>query len=181
MVYGVRIVTPHPDGDQWEPFRSIRVDCFDVEDCRATVKRRREAAERRNGTLQWCCSRFQGAPKGTCSWCGEPIVLLDPEDHRRARRARHFGDEYEEGDVDCRVPYYRSRPADPRYLIQVRGDPCCVDCGEEGWEWDADHDVPLWDGGEHCPTNIVRRCVPCHKEKTSAEAKVRAARKRAAA
>lgn len=113
-----------------------------------------------------------------CSWCGEPIELVDPErDYRRRSRARHYGDEYEVGDRDCTRQFLRSYVFSERSLIEVRGDPECIDCGSTG-PWEADHDVPLWDGGEHCSSNIVRRCVPCHREKTKREATERAARRR---
>lgn len=45
-------------------------------------------------------------------------------------------------------------------------------------EWEADHDVPLEDGGEHTLENLRCRCVPCHRAKTAREAVARAARRR---
>jgi 5-methylcytosine-specific restriction endonuclease McrA len=115
--------------------------------------------------------------RGRCVWCGEPIELVDPDDYRRRARTRHRGDEYEVGDRNCHRAFMRSYVFSERELIEVRGDPECVDCGSTG-RWEADHDVPLWDGGEHCSSNIVRRCVPCHREKTRQEASARAARRR---
>lgn len=49
-----------------------------------------------------------------------------------------------------------------------------------GHTWEADHDTPLADGGDHGPAAVVTRCVPCHKAKTKAEAKRRAENRRKA-
>lgn len=113
-----------------------------------------------------------------CSWCGEPIILVDPKrDYRRRARRRHYGDEYEVGDRDCTRAFLHSYVFNERQLIEVRGDRNCIDCGSEG-PWEADHDEPLWKGGKHCSSNIVRRCVLCHREKTKREATERAALRR---
>jgi len=45
--------------------------------------------------------------------------------------------------------------------------------------WDADHIVPLSQGGDHHPRNLQTLCVPCHKLK-SAEDAARAAKRRRA-
>lgn len=118
--------------------------------------------------------------KGMCCWCGEPIVLADPDrEHRRRSRTRHRGDEHELGDGrDCHQLFLGSYAYTARQLVEQRGDPCCVYCGEVTEQWEADHQVPLEDGGGHDPTNIVRSCVPCHRAKTAAEATEHAARRR---
>ncbi len=46
--------------------------------------------------------------------------------------------------------------------------------------WEADHDVPLWNGGAHDVANLRVRCGPCHKGKTRREATERAALRRPA-
>lgn len=48
-------------------------------------------------------------------------------------------------------------------------------------EWEADHEIPLEDGGEHTLENLRCRCVFCHRAKTSRESVERAARRRVAA
>ena len=44
--------------------------------------------------------------------------------------------------------------------------------------WDADHIIPLDEGGRDSPDNIQRLCVPCHKEKTAEQAARRKRRPR---
>ena len=157
----------------------IALRCLDQNECRSYCRAKRDKAALRSGTLIWAESRFKVlAKKGECHWCGQAIVLADPTDHRRSRREYHRGDEHEVGDRDCSRERDRSYAYNPRALIQFRGDPCCVDCGDTGNDWDADHDHPLWDGGEHSPVNLVRRCSPCHKAKTAGEARQRAERRR---
>jgi 5-methylcytosine-specific restriction endonuclease McrA len=173
----------------------LRAECADPGECKAFRDAEQTRRELRSGPLEWRCSRFRAAGRGNCHWCGEPIVIADPDDYRRRARAYHRGDEHEAGDRNCQSEQYGSYTTDPRRLIQLRGDPCCVDCGDTGerfvaneggeggyWyqtgEWEADHDVPLWAGGEHSVTNIVRRCVDCHKKKTQREARERAERRR---
>lgn len=114
-----------------------------------------------------------------CCWCGEAIVLFDPFDHRRRQRTRHRGDEHEVGDGrNCHREFMGSYHWTARQLVEARADPCCIYCGEVTDKWEADHCVPLEDGGGHDPTNIVRACIPCHRRKTAAEARARAARRR---
>ena len=40
--------------------------------------------------------------------------------------------------------------------------------------WEADHRVPLWAGGANDLTNLQTLCIPCHRDKTRAEARERA-------
>jgi 5-methylcytosine-specific restriction endonuclease McrA len=47
-----------------------------------------------------------------------------------------------------------------------------------GPPWEADHEVPLEDGGEHSLDNLRCRCVPCHRDKTAREGAARAMRRR---
>lgn len=169
--------------------------CIDREACKERSGRAYENRQKRSGNLRWAQSRFERAdlPKGSCRWCGEPIVFVDDVPYRMKQRERHRGDEYEVGDRNCRREHDRTFAATPRDLIMHRGDPCCVDCGEaeiwhdpgdgtEGWwlpgDWEADHVIPVEDGGPHTPTNIARRCVDCHRRKTNAENAARRERKR---
>jgi 5-methylcytosine-specific restriction endonuclease McrA len=134
----------------------------------------------RGDVLIWLCGVGEGGPfeQGICVWCGELIELVDPDDYRRAQRVRHRGDECEVGDRNCLREFQRARVWKARDLVEIRGDPCCVDCGDIEAVWEADHEVPLADGGAHCPTNIVRRCRRCHRAKTIRENRERARRRR---
>ena len=61
-----------------------------------------------------------------------------------------------------------------RYVIWKRDHGVCAECGEEcDWRrypelddkrWDHHHVVPLSEGGEHHPDNIITLCTACHKE-----------------
>jgi hypothetical protein len=44
--------------------------------------------------------------------------------------------------------------------------------------WEAEHEIPIADDGEHTLANLRCRCVPCHVAKTAREAVERAARRR---
>lgn len=171
--------------------------CVDTVACKARSTAAYEKRQKRSGNLRWAQSRFESPnidlPKGSCRWCGEPILFVEDVPYRMKRRERHRGDEYEVGDRNCRREHDRTFAATPRDLIMHRGDPCCVDCGvadiwhdpgdgTEGWwlpvEWEADHDLAIEDGGPHTPTNICRRCVPCHRAKTNRENAARRAKRR---
>lgn len=134
-------------------------------------------------------------PPGTCLWCGEPIVLVDAADYRRRARTRHYGDEHEAGEQrKCRDAFLGSVVWAARDAVRWRerrdhdGIVACVDCGQvcEHFEdgvaiyWEADHEIPLADGGAHELDNLRCRCGPCHGAKTSREATVRAAVRRLA-
>lgn len=47
--------------------------------------------------------------------------------------------------------------------------------GAGGHVWEADHIVPLHRGGGGGLANLQTLCVPCHREKSAREARVRAA------
>jgi len=178
-------------------FSWLGARCLDDEACDARREKRYDASSRRSGTFRWCQSRFESPNiergKHDCRWCGEPIILAEGVSRRYAARQRHYGDEFEVGDRNCRAEYQRTYAYNGRDLVQKRGDPCCVDCGEaEVWvvndaydeggywlegDWEADHDIALEDGGPHEQTNIVRRCCECHRRKTARENAARRARR----
>ena len=58
----------------------------------------------------------------------------------------------------------------------------CADCpkklGTDPREIEFDHAVPLWLGGSDAPDNLQALCKPCHRVKTSREARERAKTKR---
>lgn len=183
------VVTP---AARWS---TMSARCLDTVACKVRSTTAYEKRQKRSGNLRWAMSRFERAdlPKGSCRWCGQPIVFVEGTDYRVKRRERHRGDEHEVGDRNCRREHDRTFAANPRELVIHRGDPCCVDCGEaevwhdpgdgtEGWwlqgQWEADHVIPIEDGGPHTPVNIARRCVRCHREKTNRENAARRAKRR---
>jgi 5-methylcytosine-specific restriction protein A len=142
-------------------------------------------AELRRAPLHRYCGIAQHPDQvfvaGACTWCGYRIVLIDPSDYRRAQRTRHRGDRHEFAFTfgtrtvkrNCRRAFNLSTIYGARDLVKFRRDPCCAECGRVDGDWEADHIVPLVDGGLHCPTNIQRLCVECHRAKTALEAVAR--------
>jgi len=143
--------------------------------------------------------RFSEAPRGTCRWCGEPIL---------------YGPGPKEGTVDrrrrwhpaCVAAYNASDPREVRRRLRRRDRGRCAACGldtvalrrelrgrgmtralrKRGFVprrslWEVDHVVPLVDGGSHDLDNLQTLCTPCHRAKTAEEARARAERLRAAA
>lgn len=108
---------------------------------------------------------------GFCRWCGETI-------------RNHAGtiNNKKKWHEQCLHEYFlRSRPMYARRFIWERDQGKCAKCDTEVkrryGDWDLDHIVPLIDGGSHGPENMQILCKPCHKVKTSQEAKERAKRK----
>lgn len=57
---------------------------------------------------------------------------------------------------------------------------CREDCGTGGRKWEADHAVPLIEGGSYELDNLRTLCVPCHRAETKALAGRRAQARRLA-
>jgi 5-methylcytosine-specific restriction endonuclease McrA len=98
----------------------------------------------RRGPLHVGEPKAPDSPLGVCRWCGERIVILDPDDYRRARRRYHYGDEHEEGDIDCLSRWKESTTWDARHAVKLRdleanGRLFCAACGlvvfEPGKPW----------------------------------------------
>ncbi|MDE3114164.1 MAG: hypothetical protein KGL26_01065 [Pseudomonadota bacterium] len=70
----------------------------------------------------------------------------------------------------------RPSSAAVRKIAWERDHGRCCDCGEVASSWDAEHEIPIWQGGAALdPANIKTRCRgACHKEKTRREATQRA-------
>lgn len=138
---------------------------------------------------------FTDAPRGTCRWCGKPI--LHPSGKRKGevnfRRRWHppCVDEYNESDP--REARRRVRKRDRGICVvcrldtnavrkEVRGRGRAAKLRERGFKvrgslWELDHVIPLIDGGTHELANLQTLCTPCHKRKTSQEARDRALRR----
>lgn len=122
-----------------------------------------------------------------CRWCDQPILKADGSPDRR--RNWH---------PECADAYLRAN--DPKRLrLQVwkRDKGICAVCGREdgsveriaraaraGYKpsdyalaqdpaWEADHIVPLKDGGSFDLENVQTLCVGCHKAKTAEENRAR--------
>ena len=140
--------------------------------------------------------RFTDAPRGTCRWCGEPIV------HGAGAR-RGQPDARRRWHPACVDVYNQSDPREARRRVRKRDRGFCARCGldtyalrrqhrgrgstrrvrELGFKprksfWELDHVVPLIDGGTHELSNLQTLCVPCHRAKSAGETRERAARVR---
>jgi 5-methylcytosine-specific restriction endonuclease McrA len=113
-----------------------------------------------------------GSPPGHCRWCGEAVTREDGTPNTRRRWHDPCLDEYR----------FRAWPDEARRVVFRRDHAVCaacgVDCLGEGLPWAADHIVPLADGGPHELENLQTLCGSCHRDKTSREARERAARRR---
>lgn len=93
----------------------------------------------RRGPLHLGAPACPDAPQGTCRWCGEPIILVEGADYRRARRRYHYGDEHEVGDRDCLSRWRGSVVWDARGAVRQReleahGRVFCAECGTVVYE-----------------------------------------------
>ncbi len=137
--------------------------------------------------------------RGTCRWCGHPIVRQDGRPDRR--RNWH---------PECVETYKLCWPGHARQRLKERDHGICASCGRDTvtrrlrksrpitprpddaryagaycravWTerraWELDHIVPLADGGSHELANMQTLCRPCHRTKTAREATERAQRRR---
>lgn len=104
---------------------------------------------------------------GVCAGCGR-----DCEAERRAWLDRTPGASFDDASPEGRAWF--ALPWEEREMIRQAW------MAEEPDGWDADHIVPLEDGGEHTLANAQTLCKPCHAVKTGRENSERAARRRAA-
>jgi 5-methylcytosine-specific restriction endonuclease McrA len=138
---------------------------------------------------------FSDAPRGTCRWCGEPILHGPGPKQGRAdfRRRWHPA---------CVAAYEASDPRVLRTTVRKRDRGVCCSCGVDtnrlrrelrgkgraaklralGFHprrslWELDHVVPLIEGGDHGGSNLQTLCVPCHRRKSAVEARSRACRR----
>jgi len=140
---------------------------------------------------------FTDAPRGTCRWCGEPILYTSgPRQGQLDRRRRWH--------PDCVDAYEASDPREARRQVRKRDKGRCAECGLDTYAlrrsvrgpgrtgalrklgfvprrslWELDHIEPLVDGGSHELSNLQTLCTPCHKQKTAKEARKRATQRKA--
>lgn len=114
-------------------------------------------------------------PRGCCPWCKRP----SPRGRARWHR-------------ECVAEHHAEHPGHQRQAVQARDHGVCASCtttpaerqadlragliGRQDVAWQADHIVPLADGGLNNLANLQTLCAPCHRGKTAAEATARAAR-----
>ena len=58
-----------------------------------------------------------------------------------------------------------------RRRVLLAGEFRCVDCRHISMSNQVDHHIPLEQGGTDSESNLVIRCIECHKAKTAAENK----------
>jgi 5-methylcytosine-specific restriction enzyme A len=87
-------------------------------------------------------------------------------DNRRARKATRL--------MPWNTDTGRTVPPALRRACFRRDNWCCVKCGYHGrphtGELHCDHIMPVAEGGTDILANLSTLCVPCHKQKTQAEA-----------
>lgn len=147
---------------------------------------------------------FWTAPKGYCRVCGEPCPTRRHRWHEScvtAYNALASGQGFRQAVWDRDHGRCAACPADAEPQPRHNGQRCTV-CGHTSppgagrcWRcpgrwavdapqtlvpvgWDADHIVPLIDGGPNTLANAQTLCLPHHRAKTAAEATARAARRR---
>ena len=131
------------------------------------------------------------APRGTCRWCGEPILHEEGERAGEVNRRRRWHQA-------CVDVYNATDPRQARRTVRKRDRGVCAVCRLDTRQlkreikgrgsakklrakgfvprrslWELDHIVPLIDGGSHDLDNLQTLCTPCHKTKTAAEARAR--------
>lgn len=175
--------------EDWAPWEGATCTrCIDRDACAARAAKSRERLSLRASCIVLAGPAAPRAPLGTCRWCGQQLTGLNASRRNYCYLAR-------EG-RDCVKAWNNSRTWDPRVAIRHRdraehGCVRCADCdvvcepeddNDHGVPWDADHEIPLEDSGEHALENLCTRCVQCHSRKTARENTARgAARRRRAA
>lgn len=140
---------------------------------------------KRGGVLLLAHPKVPDAPKGTCRWCGSELIGAKAHVRRYCYPDR-------EG-RDCSKEYRNSITWNPRQALRIMASRAgekvlrCVDCGFVVEElnrgpiprvtlmaWEADHEIPLWEGGPHTIENLRVRCRTDHKAKSARESARRA-------
>ena len=119
-------------------------------------------------------SWFNDVRQGVCRWCNCSIGLTPSGRESKATWHAHCVKEYR----------FLHWPSEQRRVVARRDRHICATCGVNcRGAWDLDHIRPLWESGGDPSfwqlSNMQTLCRPCHKVKTSLEAKRRAATRKA--
>lgn len=155
----------------------------DVSDRKTKRRRRRADAEHREIALP-----YEKAPRGWCKLCGEQVLVDDDLiAHLKPWQVDYYAGRFGQPTKrswheKCAQLKRLSWPGELRRKTWERDHGKCAKCGTK-WPtkrsaWDADHIVPLKDGGTFDLGNVQTLCrKPCHRDKTAAEATLRAERR----
>lgn len=95
--------------------------------------------------------------EGFCCWCGKP---LPPPPSRRTSWCSDT----------CVKEYLSFKPAALRKACFERDQGFCRLCrrdlGITGEPYEADHKIPVVEGGLNCLANLRTLCLPCHRGET---------------
>lgn len=119
---------------------------------------------------------YDTASKGTCRWCGNPILKKDGSVNTRAAWHPKCVQEY-------KLIFW---PAVTRRAVWARDKGKCRSCGvvspKRGGHWHMDHIKPLIESHGDISfwkmPNLQTLCKSCHTKKTSQEATDRALKKK---
>ncbi len=139
------------EGERWHTFcKNDGGACLHWYKIRSDPQYARRAVERRD--------------KGVCALCGLDVPALVEEMMKL--------------DEDWRDPKKRATQVDllHRHGFKLTGTFCYWKCAQ----WEADHIVPVVEGGGMCDLDGLRTlCLPCHHQESAALAARRAERRRA--
>lgn len=121
---------------------------------------------------------YKNTPPAVCRLCEQPIVKDDGTPNTRRRWHPECADRY----------MFHTSNAAVRHAVFARDRGVCAVCGVDGSVrvrtpianayrrvavrsgWDADHIVPLAEGGAHELANLQTLCLEHHKAKTREQA-----------
>jgi 5-methylcytosine-specific restriction protein A len=95
--------------------------------------------------------KFQGQ-HGKCCWCGGPLI---------GRQRSWCG-------AKCVNEYHIAKgdQGRAREILFKRDAGKCAICSMDTDQWEADHTVPIVEGGALTIENLRTLCVPCHRSET---------------
>ena len=139
-----------------------------LEKWRAETERRKVLREKDHRRMKI----VGGYVPGRCRVCGLPVLKSDGSPNRR--RMYHRGEAWESR--NCLEEYSLAEfSSHTKFRVWERDHGKCAACGRQcsDWykatDWEADHIVPLVDGGGFGMDNLQTLCKDCHRTKTAKE------------